>query len=325
MKNCLALAFISLLALGYSPYGQGAGSGHFPERSVRYVVPDSAGSGGDIIGRIVSAGMSETLGQQVFVDNRAGASSNLGADYVAKSSPDGYTLLAVSTTLSANVNLFKTLTYDLSKDFAAVTQLALTPHVLVVHPAQPVKTVAEFIRLAKAKPGSLNYSSPGSGTSAFIPAELFRRAANIDIVHIPYKGGGPALQAVLAGEVQAYFAPILTTLSHIRQGSLRAIALTSAQHLPLMPELTTLAESGFPEVDFSNSLGLVVPAKTPPEIIDILNRQATNSLKKPDTKKRINDLGGIIIGSSATDYSAFINKEITTLGELFKKANVKPD
>ncbi len=297
----------------------------FPSKIVRYVVPDSPGSGGDIMGRIVAGGMTEAIGQQVIVDNRAGASSNLGAEFVARSSADGYTMLAVSTTLSANASLYKNLAYDLGKDFAPVTQLALTPHVLIVHPSMPVKTVAEFIKLAKSKPGSINYSSPGSGTSAFIPAEIFRRVVDVDIVHVPYKGGGPALQAVVAGEVQSYFAPVLTALPHIKQGTARALALTSVQRLPLLPDLQTLAELGVPGIDFSNSLGLMVPAKTPTEAIAVLQRNALAALKRPDVAKRINDLGAIIVGSSPADYGAFVRKEMTTLADLFKKGNVTPD
>ncbi len=321
-RSCLKLlAALCLIGLGM-PSSQAQ---NFPNRVVRYVVPDSPGSGGDIMGRIVAAGMTEALGQQVIVDNRAGASSNIGAEYVAKSPADGYTILAVSTTLSANASLYKNLGYDLAKDLVPVTQLALTPHVLIVHPSLPVKTVAGFIKLAKSKPGAINYSSPGSGTSAFIPAEIFRRVVDVDIVHVPYKGGGPALLALVSGEVQSYFAPVLTALPHIKQGTARALALTSARRLPLLPDLRTLAELGVPGIDFSNSLGLMVPAKTPAEVIAVLERGALAALKKPEVAKRINDLGAIVIGSPSAEYGAFVRKEMATIADLFRRGNVTAD
>ncbi len=310
----------SMALLAPATFGQ-----TFPSKVVRYVVPDSPGSGGDIMGRLVASGMTEALNQQVIVDNRAGASSNLGAELVARSAADGYTMLAVSTTLSANASLYKNLGYDLARDLAPVTQLALTPHVLVVHPSLPVNSVAEFIKLVKAKPGTINYSSPGSGTSAFIPAEIFKRVADVDIVHVPYKGGGPALQAIIAGQVQAYFAPSLTAVPPIKQGLVRALALTSVQKLPLMPDLPTLAELGIKDIDFANSLGLMVPTKTPEASIGVLNRAAVAALKKPDIAKKVNDLGAIIVGSSPTDYGTFVRREMTTLADLFKRGNVQPD
>ena len=286
----------------------------FPSGIVRYVVPDTPGSGGDVMGRIIANAMTESFSQQMIVDNRAGACSNLGAEFVARAPADGYTMLAVSTTLSANASLYKNLSYDLGRDFAPVTQLALTPHVLIVHPSLPVKTVAEFIKLAKSQSGTINYSSPGSGASAFIPAEIFRRVVEVNIVHGLYKGDGPALQAVVSGEVQSYFAPVLTARPQIKQGTVRPLALTSMQRLPLLSDLQTLAELGVPGTDFPNSLGLMVPAKTSPENIAILHRTAVTALKKPEVAKRINELGAIVVASSPADYGAFVKKEMVNFG-----------
>lgn len=298
---------------------------NYPARVVRYLVPDSAGSGGDIISRIIAAGLTEVFGQQVIVDNRAGASSNLGAEIVAKAPADGYTLLAVSSTLSSNASLYRNLPYDLVRDLAPVTQLVLAPHVVVVHPSLPVKSIADLVKLAKANPGAINYSSAGAGTATFVPAELFKGMVAVDMVHVPYKGGGPALMAVVSGEAPVYFAPVVTSLPHIRQGTLRALAVTSAQRFPLLPELPTVAEAGVPGYDFSNSFGLMVPAKTPNETIALIHRATVTVLNKPDVIKRINSLGGIPIASQPNEYAAYVKNEIAMLAELFRKVGVTAD
>ncbi len=322
LRSCVKALAVFCLVLQLPERG---GAQTFPAKTMRYVVPDSAGSGGDVFGRIIAAGLSDVLGQQVIVDNRAGAVSNLGAEIVARAAPNGYTLLAVSSTLSANVSLYRNLPYDLVHDLAPVTQMGFTPFVLVVHPSMPLKTVDDLIRLAKAKPGAINYSSAGAGTPTFMAAELFKGVVGVNIVHVPYKGGGPALVAVMSGEAQVYFAPLITALSHIRQGTVRALATISAQRFPLFPALPTLAEAGVQGVEFSNSFGLMVPSKTPAGTIAVLNRATLAVLGKPDVVRRINELGCVVVGSTPGEYAAYVKKEITTLAELFRKIGVTAD
>ncbi len=318
-SSCLMVFAVFCLALQLPAYGQAQ---NYPTKTVRYVVPDSPGSGGDVFGRIIAAGLTEVFGQQVIVDNRAGAASNIGAEIAAKAVPDGYTLLAVSSTLSANISLYRNLQYDLVRDLAPVTQMGFTPFVLVVHPSTPLKTIADLIKLAKAKPGAINYSSAGTGTATFIAGELFKGVAGVDIVHVPYKGGGPALMAVLSGEAQVYFAPLITSLSHIRQGTVHALATMSARRFPLFPALPTLAEAGVPGVEFSNSFGMMVPAKTPAGTIATLHRAVVTVLGKPDVVRRINELGCVVIGSQPNEYAAYVRKEIATLAEMFRKLGI---
>ena len=322
LRSCIkALAAFSL-ALQFPAHSQAQ---NYPTKTVRYLVPDSPGSGGDVFGRIVAAGLTEVFGQQVIVDNRAGAASNIGAEIVAKSAPDGYTLLAVSSTLSANISLYRSLPYDLVRDLAPVTQMGFPPFVLVVNPSMPMKTVADLIKLAKEKPGAINYASAGTGAATFIAGEMFKGAVGVNIVHVPYKGGGPALMAIRSGEAQVYFAPLITAISHIRQGTVRALATISAQRFPLFPALPTLAEAGVPGVEFSNSFGMMVPSKTPAATIAVLNRAVVTVLGRPDVVKRIHELGCIVVASQPHEYAAYVKKEIATLAEFFRRIGVTAD
>ena len=296
----------------------------FPSKVLRLIVPSTPGSGGDVIVRILTPGLSELLRQQVIVDNRAGAAQNIGAELVAKAPADGYTLLNVSSTLTANANLYRNLPYDLLRDFSPVTQLALSPHLVVVHPSLPVKTMGELIRLAKTKPGAINYSSGGFGGATYLPGELFNSMAGVNLLHIPYKGGGPAMIAVLSGEVQVYFAPVVTALPYLKEKRLRAIAVTSAQRFPQLPELPTVAETGLKGYEFSNWFGLMVPAKTPADSIAVLQRAVVAVLKRPEVVKRLNDLGCVPVGNTPEEFATFVKTEITGLAELFKRVGIEP-
>ncbi len=296
----------------------------FPSKVLRLIVPSTPGSGGDVIVRILTPGLSELLRQQVIVDNRAGAAQNIGAELVAKAPADGYTLLNVSSTLTANANLYRNLPYDLLRDFSPVTQLALSPHLVVVHPSLPVKTMGELIRLAKTKPGAINYSSGGFGGATYLPGELFNSMAGVNLLHIPYKGGGPAMIAVLSGEVQVYFAPVVTALPYLKEKRLRAIAVTSAQRFPQLPELPTVAETGLKGYEFSNWFGLMVPAKTPADSIAVMQRAVVAVLKRPEVMKRLNDLGCVPVGNTPEEFAKFVKTEIAGLAELFKRAGIEP-
>ncbi len=294
----------------------------YPSKVVRLLVPFSAGSGTDTIGRIVAGGMSQAFGQQVIVDNRAGAAGNIGAEIAAKSAPDGYTLFLVNMGHAANVTLYSNLTFDLVRDFAPVTQLASAPAMVVVHPSLPVKSIAELVKLAKAKPGAINYSSGGVGTATFIAGELFKGAAGVDLLHVPYRAGGEALTAVITGEVSVYFAPLATALPQVRQGRLRALAVTWAKRLPLLPEYPTVIESGYPGYVTGNWYGLLVPAKTPKETIASIRSTAVSALNNAGVSKRMSELGYVIIGDQPGEFSAHIRSEIEKLGKILRGLRV---
>ncbi len=297
----------------------------YPAKPVRLVVPTSAGSGFDVIGRIVAGGLSEIFGQQVIVENRVGAAANIGAEYVARAPGDGYTLLEISATHVVNRSMYRNLAYDLVRDFEPVTQLAASPSVLVVHPSLPVKTVAELVKLAKARPGVLNYSSTGIGSATFLAAELFKAAAGIDLVHVPYRGGGEALTAVVAGEVPVYFAPFATAMPQIQQKRIRALAMTSAARVAVFPEYPTIMETGYPGYESSNWYGIVVPVKTPREIVTALNAAIVEVLKKPVINKRLSDLGYIIVGDRPEQFAAYIQSEIDKLGRILRELRVQAE
>jgi tripartite-type tricarboxylate transporter receptor subunit TctC len=295
----------------------------YPGKAVRFIVPFSPGSGSDTIARIVATALPEALGQQVIVDNRAGAAGNIGAELAAKAPPDGYTLLLVILGHAANVTLYKNLPYDLTRDFAPVTQLASTPSVLVVHPSLPVRSVAELVALAKSKPGALNYSSGGVGTPTFIAGELFKLQTKINMLHVPYRAGGEALTAVLSGETTVYFAPIAPALPHVKAGKLRALAVTSRARLPLLQEYPTVSELGYPAYQTGNWYGLVVPARTPPEIVTTLNKAALTVLKNPTVNKRLVDSGYLVIGDTPEQFAAHIKAEIANLAKILKDVRIE--
>src|SRR5688572_29991712 len=230
-----------LLLAAFLPAAAGAQA--YPVKPVRYLVAFSAGSGADTIGRIVASGMTQTLGQQVIVENRTGAAGNIAAEVAAKSPPDGYLLFQASQSHATNVSLYKNLPYDFLRDFRPVTLLASSPSAVVVHPSVPVKTVKQLVALAKARPGTLNYASTGPGSATYLAGEMLKTHAGIDLLHVPYRGGGEALTAIVTGEVSVYVAPLAPTLPLIQQGRVRALAVTTARRLSFLPDYPTVAES----------------------------------------------------------------------------------
>ena len=291
----------------------------YPQKPVRYLMPQTAGSGADIVGRIAAQGLTQVLGQQVIVDNRTGAAGNIGAEIGARAPADGYTLLQVSLTHAVNASLYRNLAYDLLRDFAPVTQLASSPSIVVVHPALPAKSVAELVKLAQAKPGSINYASAGSGSATFLSTELFKGLAGIDIVHVPYRGGGEAIASIIAGETSVLFAPVATSLEHTRSGRLRALAVTTAQRLPLLPALPTLAEAGFPGAESGSWYGIVLPVKASPSMVATVHAATLKALSQPDVRKRFVELGYVIIGDSPEQFRAHLRSEIESLGKIVKR------
>jgi tripartite-type tricarboxylate transporter receptor subunit TctC len=295
----------------------------YPDRTVTLVVPSSAGGGADSIARILAEAASPIIGQSIVVDNKPGAGGTVGADLVAKAKPDGYTLALIGNAHAANVSLNDDLPFDLLKDFAPVTQVNASPHVVVVHPSVEVKTLAELVALAKEKPDTLNYASAGTGTVTFLATEIFKDQAGITLTEIPYQGGGESLRAVVAGETQVYFSPLAVALPFIEDGKLRPLAVTSKERVPLLPDVPTVAESGYPDYSFNLWNGIVAPAGTPPEVIEKIRATVVEAAKVPAMQKNLRDTATTVVGSDPAAFDAFIASEVETLAELSEKLNLK--
>ena len=297
----------------------------YPSRAVRVIVPFAPGGGTDILVRTIAPRLSEALGQQLVIDNRAGGGSTIGSELAARSPADGYTLLMVDTSFTTNPSLYSKLPYDSVRDFAPVSLLAAAPVILIVHPSVPVKTVKEFVALAKARPGQLNFASGGPGSSTHLGGELLKLVANIDLVHIPYKGTGPAVADVLGGQVVMMFAGISSVKQHVAVGRLRAIAVSGDKRSPAMPEVPTFVESGLKGVDSGTYWGCLAPAATPRDVINKLSSTIAGVLKLPDILQRLVDLGFDPIGGSPEQFATNIKSEIEKWARVIKNANVKLD
>ncbi len=269
--------------------------------------------------------MAIALGQQVVVENRTGASGAIGSEYVAKSAPDGYTILQVSATHAVAAALSNKLPYDLIHDFAPVTQIANAPNAVVAHPSLPVKSIAELVKLAKARPGAVSFGSAGAGAPSYSAGALFAAMADVNLLHVPYRGGGEALTAVLSGETQLMFGPIASTLPHIRRGGLRLLALTSAKRIPLLPDTPTIAEAGYPKYEASNWYGIAVPLKTPRIIITTLRNAALTAIGNAEIRRRLTDLGYVTVGDQPEQFAAHIKNDIENLTKSFRAIGVKID
>jgi tripartite-type tricarboxylate transporter receptor subunit TctC len=293
---------------------------------VRLVVPFPAGGPTDIVGRTISQKLSESLGQPVIVDNRAGAGGVIGTEFVAKSPPDGYTiLLGTIGGLAVAMSLYPNRGYDTLRDFQAVAQAVTVTNILVVHPSLPARTVKELLSLARARPGTLNYASSGSGTVTHLAGELLNTMAHVKIVHIPFKGGAPALTALMSGEVEMNFENSLIVVPHIKAGRVRAIAVTGAQRSKLMPDLPTIAEGGLPGYNASGWYGFVLPAAVPKEIVSRLANDFNRILRMPDVVERLSGQGAEPVINTPEQFTAFIRTEIDKWTRLVKTANMKAD
>ena len=297
----------------------------YPSKTVRWIVPFPPGGGTDTIGRVLGPKLSELLGQNVVMENRPGGGANIGAEIVAKAPPDGYTLLLVSITNAIGQTAYSRLNFDLAKDFAGITQLATTPHILVVHPSVPVKTVKEFAAFAKARPGQLAYSSSGAGSAAHLAGELFSMLTGVKMVHVPYKGGGPSMIALVGGEVSVCFATMPSAVNYVKNERLRGIAVTTARRSPATPDLPTIAEAGIKDYEAGSWYGFAAPAGTPNEVIARLNTEMLKVLKQPDVKERLDRAGFEIISSSPQEYEAFVRSEIAKWGKIVKATGLKVD
>jgi tripartite-type tricarboxylate transporter receptor subunit TctC len=297
----------------------------WPSRHVRLVVPFAPGGATDIIARVIAARLSETWGQQVVVENRAGAGSNIGAQAVAQSDSDGYTLYVGSVPHATNRFLYSSLNYDPIADFAPVTLICTQPNIMVVPNSLPAKSVMEFVAYAKANPGRISYGSGGVGTSVHLSGELFKRMTGIEMTHIPYRGAGPALQDVIAGRLDLIYDNITGSLPHVRNGSARGLAVTSAKRAPAAPDLPTIAEAGVPGFDVSTWFAFFVPAKTPAAIIKKMNEDTVAALGQPMVKERLEQLGAALVGSTPAELAAFLKSEMDKWGPVIREAKIRAD
>ena len=323
MKRCLILAVV-LLSGVFNPTIALAAT--YPERPIRLVVPYPPGGTADLLARLVGAKLSDALKQSIAVDNRGGAGGNIAAEHVARSAPDGYTLLFGNVAVfSINPALYKTIPFDPIKDFAPVSLVATVPQMLLVHPSLPVNSVAELIQFAKARPGKIDYASGGIGSLTQLSVELLKTAANIDVVHVPFKGSGAALAAIAAGHVSVMIENIPTAMPFVKSGKLRALAVTTSQRSPLADRLPTIAESGFPGYDLSAWFGVQVPAGTSREIVSKLNAEIVRVIQEPETKNRLAGLGADPVTNSPEQFAAFIKSELAKWAKIVKDSGATAD
>ena len=297
----------------------------YPSRPIKIVVPYAAGGAVDIVARTIGQPLSDALKQPVIVDNRPGASANIGMELVAKAAPDGYTLLMASNGIATNMALFPQLAFDGRRDFAPVARIGYAPLVIVVPAASPVKSLKDLIAMAKAEPGKLTYASAGNGSSGHLAGELLKSTAKIDVLHVPYKGGAPAITDLLGERIS--FMPInpVEVIAHIRAGRLRALAVASDKRFPLLPDVPTVAEAGLPGYEASVWWGLVAPAKTPPEIVRQLNAETNTSLANPAIANKLAELGVVVTPGTSDQFAAFIKSQTELWSGVIKAAGIQPD
>jgi len=319
------LAFLAALAVPFCISAR-AFAQPYPVKPIRLVLPYPPGGGSDTIARPLAQKMSEGFGQQVVVENRGGAGGNIGMEYVARAAPDGYTIvLALTAQLAVNPGLYQKIPYDPIKDYAPVTLLCSGGYILVVHPSLPVKTVKEFIAFARSRPGQIAYSSSGNGSGGHLAAELLNSMAGIKMLHVPYKGGGPALMDLIAGQVQVLFATQLSSWPHVQSGRIRALASSIAKRPASLPDLPTVAEAGVPGFDAGVWYAVLAPAGTPREIVMRLNSEIARVLKQPDYRKLLVNNTIEPIGSPPEELARYIKSELVKWAKVIKDANVRVD
>jgi tripartite-type tricarboxylate transporter receptor subunit TctC len=297
-----------------------------PIKPIRLVIPYGPGGSSDMIARLVAREMSNGLGQQVVVENKGGGSGTIAMQDVARAAPDGYTIvLGHVGVLAVNPTMFSKLPYDGDRDFSPITHLVNVPMIFVTGTQVPAKNLKEFVVLAKSKPGELNYGSAGNGSAGHLAFEMLKQATQIDVQHVPYKGTGGQLSDLLAGTTDAASAGVPPFLPHMKAGKLRALAIGSAQRIPLLPDLPTVAEQGYPGFESSQWFGLLAPAKTPPEIINRLHREAVKALNTPSIKARLIEDASVAVGAGPEEFGKFIRTERTRWGEIVRAAKLKAD
>ncbi|MPZ44596.1 MAG: tripartite tricarboxylate transporter substrate binding protein [Betaproteobacteria bacterium] len=318
VRKVITLAYAAL-ALGGPAFAQG-----FPTKPIRLVVPLAPGGGGDLVSRMIAQKISEPLGQPVVVDNRPGGSTIIGTELVARSAPDGYTLVMATSSHGINPSLYK-LPFDPVKDFSGIAFIATSPMMLTVHPSVPVKTVKELVAFAKRNPGKLNYGSSGIASIVHLAAELLSVTAGINMVHIPYKGTGPALNDLIAGQIDLMFASPIPTIPHVKSGRLRAVAMASQQRLPAMPDLPTVAESGFPGFQAASYYIVLGPANIPAGVVNRLSAHIIKATQAPDIRNRLITEGGEVVGGGPAQAMAHIESEIARWKKVVDAAHIKAE
>jgi tripartite-type tricarboxylate transporter receptor subunit TctC len=304
--------------------GEAAAQNNYPSRPVHIIVPSPPAGGTDIIARVLAQRFSTAFGQQFIVENRPGAGNMIGIESVARSAPDGYTLLMVPSTLALNSVLYQKVNYDPIRDFAPITLAATAPNVLVVNPSIPAQTLAEFIALAKKKPGELTYGTPGVGTSPHMSMELLKSMAGLDIRHIPYRGTAPAVTDIISGQISAMFANALTAKPQVDAGKVRALAVSGPKSIEAMPNVPPVAQAGVPGYDAMQWYGLLAPAGTPPDIIKRLHAEATKALGTAEMKEKLAGDGAEPVGSTSAEFAALIKSELEKWAKVARTAKIEP-
>ena len=314
----LVLGAVVMLAMAGPGHGQA-----YPVKPIRFVIPFSPGGAADVPARMIGQELAKTLGQQVITDNRPGAGGGIGAEAVAKSPPDGYTLLMISNTHTISASLYQKLNYDILKDLAPVMQIAAAPNVLVVHPSIPARNVKQLIALAKSKPGAIDYASSGNGSAQHLFAALFASMAGIKMNHVPYKGSAQATTDLIAGHIQVSVPGINNVLPHVKAGRLRALGVTSTYRSAGMPEVPTIAEAGVPGYEAVLWLGIVVPAGTPRDIIARLNREVTGALSQPEMRDGFARIGTDVVATDPVKFAGLIRSEVAKWAKVVKETGVQ--
>ena len=296
----------------------------YPAKAIRFVVPSSPGGGADVLARAVGARMAEAFGKPVVIENRAGAGGIIGYEMAAQAPADGYTMLIVAGGYTLNPSLYAKLPYDAIRDFERVSLIACAPNLLVVIPSVPANSVQELIAFAKAKPNYLNYASSGVGTTSYLSAEIFKSMTGVEMVHVPYKGAGDSTAAVIAGQVHLIFSTPNALMPQVKAGRLRALGVTSARRLPVIPEVPSIAEAGLAGYEVNNCYGVLVPAKTPDVIVRRLNADIVRILRQPDTKSQLENLGFDVLGTTPEQFTAFARSDMAKWARDLKAAGIKP-
>ena len=298
----------------------------YPSRPIRLIVPYPPGGGTDIVGRVIGQKLHEALGQPVVIDNRGGAGGTIGTAAAAKAAPDGYTLVLVPTSHVINPSIYSKLSYDTEKDFAPITMAAAAAILMAAHPSVPASTMRQLVEAAKAQPQTIsNYGSAGAGTVFHLTGELFKQLSGLPLQHVPYRGGAPTVTALLGGEIPVAFETMLALQSHVRAGTLRALAITSAQRSAIMPDIPTAAEAGFPSLVADNSYALFAPAGTPAPIVEQLHRVTVAALALPEVRDKLREQGAEVVGNSPAELAAYVAAEIPKWAALARQAGLKPE
>ena len=325
LKRRALLSSLAILVSATSTPVLAQASG-YPNKPVRIVVPFAVGGIADTFGRVIGIKLTEAWGQPVIIENKTGAGGNIGAEVVAKSPPDGYTLVVGNNgTHAVNVNLFKTIPFDPVKDFIPIAHIMEAEGLLVVNPSVKANSVREIVDLARAQPGKLSYASGGLGTTSHLAGELFKSTAKVDIVHVPYKGNSPAIADLLSGQTQLSFATMPTVLPHVKAGKLRAIASIGLARTIALPDVPTVAESGLPGFEVSNWIGLFAPAGTPADIVAKLNAEVQKIMQSPDVQKRLEAEGARFIPTTPGQFASFQREELIKWAKIIKDANIKAE